>query len=148
MVIFAFIHVFFIVVDRVIYIMQNRNIIQYKYYYFNNITGEKLCQENYSKMKFSEEESKQYKMIYLQIEQINIPLICKYVLHWFMILFTHFMIFWFFPIKGNLNQNGTYECDKDQILANSCNDFMYNGYIILCYILYLFYLFFSALQIK
>lgn len=148
MVIMAFIHVFFIVVDRVIYIKQNRNKIELDYFYYNVNTGEKISLEEYKEQITSEIDDKNYKMIYFQNEETNIPLISKYIIHCIIILFSHVIIFWFLPIQGNMNLTNNAYCTQPISNNNPCNDFGYNGYIVFCYLLYLIYLIFSAMQIK
>jgi hypothetical protein len=148
MVIMAFIHVFFIVVDRVIYIKQNRNKIELDNIYYNVKTGEKLSQEEYAEHINSEIDEKDYKLIYFQNEEANLPLIAKYILHCIIILFSHVIIFWFLPIQGNMNLSNNAYCTQQTSSNNLCNDFGYNGYIVFCYLLYIVYMGFSAMQIK
>jgi hypothetical protein len=144
----AFIHVFFVVVDRVIYIKQNRNNIELNYYYYNIKTGQKFTQQEYIQHITLETDCNDYKLIYFQIEEANLPLISKYVLHCIIICFSHVTIFWFLPIQGNLNISNIHYCTDRKSNNNLCNDFEYNGYIVFCYLLYIIYLAFSAIQIK
>ena len=154
MVIVALIHIFFIVIDRVIYIKQTRDDIKLEIFYYNKFTGEKITEINFNSMNLSEQEAKQYEMTYFQNEEINYPLIAKYVLHFFMILFSHILIFFYFPIVGNKNILNNVYCKYPVNIDNmdakivDCNEFTFNGYLIFFYILYVLYLIFSAIQIK
>ena len=134
------------VVDRVIYIKQSRDELEMEYFYYHKITGEKLSEVQYKKK--DDEEKKDYHMIYFQIEQVNSPLISKYVLHCIIIIFSHILIFWFLPIQGNKNINNSSYCAAIVSANIPCNDFQYNGYIIFFYLIYMLYLIFSAIQIK
>ena len=65
-------------------------------------------------------------------------------MHIFTVLFNHGIIFFYFPLKGNLNLGlGTFCTAEDQ-----CNDFNKNYLIWIFYLIYLIYMVLSALQIK
>lgn len=144
MIIIAFISVIVIVIDRIIYIKQSRHSFSNEFFYYNKNNGEKLSEEKF--MNIPEVEHSEYIKIYFQKEDLNLPLISKYILHLFVIIITHFLVFWYLPITGNLNLNNNKACPKGT--SNNCNDFLENNYIIFFYILFIFYYIFSALQIQ
>ena len=45
MVLFVFVHTLFAVIDRVIYLRQNRNNLEFEYIFYNKLTGTKLSNE-------------------------------------------------------------------------------------------------------
>ena len=69
-------------------------------------------------------------------------------------LFSHILIFFYFPIVGNKNILNNVYCKYPVNIDNmdakivDCNEFTFNGYLIFFYILYVLYLIFSAIQIK
>ena len=62
----------------------------------------------------------------------------------FAVIFSHIFIFFYFPIKGNRNLGVGSYCQNE----TQCNEFKYNTYLIIFYILYIFYLILSGLQVK
>ena len=145
MVLYSFAHVFIAVVDRIIYLSQSRQNLNFKNYYYEKTTGKKINEESYNEL-FDVDKETKYKKIYFQYEEENYPLRIKYALHLFIIIFSHAFIFWYFPITGNINlQNSSY-CEINESLK--CNDFGNNIYLIIFYLLYSFYMLTSALQIK
>ena len=145
MVIYSFVHVFFAVVDRIIYLSQTRQNLKFEYFYYDKLTGEKKTQEEYDNID-DPDKCSNFDKIYFQFEEENYPLKIKYALHLFIILFSHIFIFWYFPITGNINLQNSFFCElKDSSL---CNEFSNNSYLIVFYLLYAFYMLFSALQIK
>ena len=64
-----------------------------------------------------------------------------------MVCFTHLLIFFWFPFRGNYIHGSTILCENSDE-DNKCNNFTDNNYLILCYLLYCVYLFFSGLQIR
>ena len=167
MVICLIIHVTIIICDRVIYISQNPENIFYEYYLYKrnpkNNQGElilekeldgikrKIREENINNknyincpVKNIDEYKKDYNIFYIQNEQFNKPLLYKYLLHMFTVIFSHIIIFFYFPMKGNINLGSDIFCSS----KNKCNNFVDNYMIIIFYILYMGYLIFSGLQIK
>ena len=167
MVIFLIIHIIILVYDRVIFTSQNRENIEYEYYFYrrneNNEQGELISEielnnlrseisQNDENAKFNKISAKEilrlkekYNILIIQKEKFNGPLLNKYILHVFTSVFCHAMAFFYFPIKGNTNLGIGIYCEEG---AQSCNDFGSNKFIIFFYIFYLFYLFLSGLQIK
>jgi hypothetical protein len=145
MVVIAFIHVFIAVLDRIIFLKQNRTAITLEFFYYNKSTGEKLSEQEYMNVISNNPiVEKFFRKMYLQKEDTNYPLINKYILHIIVVILSHLFIFWYLPIQGNINLHNYHFCDD----TSDCNDFHYNGYLITFYIFYLCYIFFSALQIQ
>ncbi len=166
MVILVIIHVIILVIDRVIYIKQNRINLKYKYVFIEKKSKKQLSEEEISKIikkiikkepqlkkkfefppKYLDELNKTYKITFIQKEEFNYPLLSKYILQFFIIIFCHLLIFFWFPFRGNYINLNTITCTKTDEDDN-CNSFSNNSYLILCYILYCIYLFFSGLQIR
>ena len=167
MVIYLILHVIILVYDRIIFVSQNRENIEYEYIFYkrneNNEQGELISEKELNQLKSEitkndenskfnkisvkeiERLKKKYNIFFIQKETFNKPLLNKYILHIFTTIFSHFMIFFYFPIKGNKNLGNNNYCEVDD---KSCNDFTSNKYIIIFYIIYLFYLSLSSLQIK
>ena len=167
MVLYLILHVLILVVDRIIFVSQNRDNLQYEYIFYkrneNNQQGELLTEveenelkseisrNNKSKYKITnlprqeiEKQLKKYNIVFIQKETFNFPLLIKYIMHIFTVIFNHGIIFFYFPLKGNLNLGlGTFCTKEDQ-----CNDFNKNYLIWIFYIIYLVYFVLSALQIK
>ena len=170
MVIFLVIHVLFLIWDRIIYIRQNRNNLKYKYAIYNKENCKPISQNEYDKIKkdiinkyieqtelqnnfkiplnYIETLNNKYKIVFIQHEEFNYPLFGKYIHHILITIFSHILIFFFLPFKGNYNIVGTYYCSKKNDQNENCNNFLDNKYIIFFYILYIFYLSFSSLQIQ
>jgi len=167
MVIFLMIHVFLIVCDRVIYITQNPDNILYEYFLYkrnpkNNqgelieekeldeikrkVKEENITNKNYinSPVESIDSLKKVYNIFFIQNEQSIKPLLNKYILHIFTVIFSHIAIFFYFPMRGNINLGSDIFCTN----RNKCNNFVDNYMIIIFYILYMGYLLFSGLQIK
>ena len=167
MVLYLILHIVILIIDRIIFVSQNRDNLQYEYIFYkrneNNQQGELLTEfeenklksdiskNNKSKYKITnlprqeiEKQLKTYNIIFIQKEKLNMPLIIKYSMHIFTVIFNHIIIFFYFPIKGNKNLGiGTY-CDGN----DQCNDFNKNYLIWIFYLIYLIYLVLSSLQIK
>ena len=91
-----------------------------------------------------EKQLKKYNIVFIQKETFNVPLLIKYIMHIFTVILNHIIIFFYFPIKGNMNLGiGAYCVNEDQ-----CNDFNNNYLIWIFYLLYLIYIVLSSLQIK
>ena len=93
------------------------------------------------------ELKKDYNISIFQNETFNVPLLEKYILHILLTILSHGFIFFYITMSGNYNIYNVTYCIKTSYM-NECNDFQENKSIIFFYILYLFYLTFSALQIK
>ena len=162
MVCFLLVHIFILLVDRIIYIRQNRNHLKYEYMLYNtekdilikNINdfpdGETIPEfkknERMLSPKHAEElKEKKYNIIYIQRETFNTPLLEKYILQIVIVIFGHLFIFFFMPMYGNYNLNRTVYCKEQD---KECNDFLKNISLPIFYILYLFYFIASGLQIK
>ena len=167
MVIFLLIHIGFLFYDRIIYINQNRNNLKYHYIIYDKARKEPLSEARFNDMKteismkyyndnkrenfiipsdYAEKLRKDHNIVYIQCEEFNTPLLQKYILHIFIVLFAHAFIFFYSPMTGNLNLNKSIFCNKDD--DTICNDFDKNWALIGFYIVYLFYFLFSGLQIK
>ena len=164
MVLFLMVHLLFIFYDRVIFISQNRNNIIYDYIIydkktcapiseieFNQIKNEISLKYNDSKRdkffipsEYIEEIKDKYNIVYIQNEEFNYPLLQKYILHIVIVIFAHGFIFFYLPMKGNLNIGNAIYC----IEGEECNDFTYNPALVIFYCLYVIYFIGSGLQIK
>ena len=179
MVIFLIIHIIIMTYDRIIFISQSRETLNYEYIFYKKSKSSKyqgklltsqeesqlksqICEnldEKFTKIPLKEiEKIKQdHNIIFIQKEKKNSPLINKYILHIFCTILIHIMAFFYFPIKGNnnlINQNycnsadSTSDSTPENSVVGECNDFKSNYFIIIFYILYLWYLLLSGLQIK
>ena len=165
MVVFLIIHVIFLVYDRVILLLQNRNNLTYDYIIYDRKTLSPISQREFNIMKgditreyqdtkrqkffipadYIEKYKDQYNFIYIQSEEFNSPLLQKYILHIVITIFSHVFIFFYLPMQGNYNiRNAIYCIDDDE----GCNDFLENPLLVIFYILYIIYLISSALQVK
>ena len=165
MIVFLFFHVIILFYDRVIYTSQNRYDLQYDYIFYDKKTNEPITEKEFSNIKsditskYSEVKKEhfaipfeyieilksKYDIVFIQNEKFNIPLLQKYILQLFLVIFSHIIIFFYFPMKGNLNLNGTLSCED---INESCNDFPQSPALIFFYCLYVIYFISSGLQIK
>ena len=167
MVIFLIFHIIIIAYDRVIFAAQNRENIKYEYFFYRrnkyNNQGELIPDnelkdlrneiakndENSSYNHISPKEikklNKEYNILHIQKEKYNKPLLNKYLLHMFTTIFSHIVIFFYFPMKGNSNLGISVYCEEDDV---TCNNFDSNKFIIFFYVFYIIYLFLSGLQIR
>lgn len=143
MVLVAFFQVFLTVLDRIIYLKQNRTHVVQKNLYYNKGTGEEVGEEMYKNIASESGINSYFQNIYFQSEETNLPLICKYILHLFIVCYCHVFIFWYLVMQGNINLNSGIVCE-----GNNCNDFTGNRYLIVFYLLFVCYLTFSGLQIQ
>ena len=174
MIIFLLIHIFFLFYDRIIYINQNRKNIQHKYIIYDKKENKPISESKFNEIKtkismeyydtkrenfiipptYAEKLSKKYNIVYIQKEEFNKPLLLKYILHMFIVIFIHIFIFFYSPMKGNYNMNRTVYCPKKENVEGEddttefCNDFNKNWTLILFYIIYSLYFLFSGLQVK
>lgn len=56
------------------------------------------------------------------------------------------MVFWYYPIKGNYSLYETPSCPENA--PYGCKDFHNNGYLVVFYLFYCLYFYYSALQIR
>ena len=166
MVLFLIIHIIFLVYDRVIFLLQNRDNLTYDYIIYDRKTLLPISQREFNIMKsditheyqdtkrqkffipadYIEKYKDQYNFIYIQSEEFNSPLLQKYILHLFITIFSHIFIFFYLPMQGNYNIRNAIYCINDD--EEGCNDFLENPLLVIFYILYVIYLIGSALQIK
>jgi len=76
--------------------------------------------------------------------EYNYGLLMKYVLHFFMVLGVLFMIFWYFPNRGNMKLTGQPICTST---STNCNDATSNIWITFFYLIFCVYFALSAKQI-
>ena len=175
MIIFLIFHIIFLFYDRIIYINQNKNNIRYDYIIYDKVEKKALSETRYNQIKtdismkyynqkrdnfiipadYAEKMRKNYNIVYIQNEEFNKPLLQKYILHIFIVLFIHAFIFFYSPMKGNYNMNRSVYCIKDEdedendnSYLEFCNDFNNNWALIVFYLIYLTYFIFSGVQIK
>ena len=164
MILFLIAHIIILIIDRIIYINQNRNNLNYDYIIYDKNTCEPISEKEFSNLKnqlsFIYDDEKRdkfyipaeyidsiqdkYNLVNIQIEEFNFPLLFKYILHILITIASHILIFFYFPMKGNYNIAKTFYCLEDE----EFNDFLYNKKIIIFYLLYIIYLISSSLQIK
>lgn len=144
MVLVAFLHVFICVLDRVIFIRSSRNNLVFDKIYYHKATGSKIEQTIIDNM--PEIDENLIEIVYIQKEEKNLPLICKYILQICTLFFSHIFIFYYLPLEGNYNLRSSIFSDPKS--PEQFNEFSENGYLIGFYIIYCVYLYFSALQIK
>ena len=144
-VIFAFIHVFLIVFDRFIYLKNARKLQKISFIVYNKITGEDITYR-YKAFKYEDITNKigkdrftKYEVVAYQYEEFHIGLLMKYLTHIVDIILIHYFIYFYLPQITYSNQ---------QTLNQAINRISENPYTMVFYILYLFYFFFSGLQIK
>ena len=165
MVLFLILHIVFLVYDRILYISQNRNNIEFEYNLYNKTTKIPLSESEFNHLKseitkeypnmkrkhfeippeYCDKLKKDYNIEYIQKEEFNCPLFQKYILQIIIVFFGHIFIFFFMPMTGNLNLNNNIYCSSED---DVCNDFLNNKTLIFFYILYLLYFVFSGLQVK
>jgi hypothetical protein len=72
----------------------------------------------------------------------------KYYLQWFLVIFIHFVVFWYLPSKSNNASQGHFYCESDGATNIKCNEVKDNWFLIVFYLLYCLYFYYSALQIR
>jgi hypothetical protein len=74
----------------------------------------------------------------------------KYIMHWFVLIMLHIVVFWYVPISGNIQLYNTPECDPNDLekYKYGCRNFHANPYLQTFYFLVMFYLLRSAYQIR
>ena len=171
MVLFLILHIIILVYDRMIYISQNKDNLKFKYFIYKKnekFIGKAISKGEYNKIKDDyggdvDEDNKNkpfhftpgliqslidndYNLFYIQTENFNKPLLQKYFLHFITTFICHGFAFFYFPMVGNYNSFNSVYCNEEE--PESCNNFNNNGYIIVFYILYLIYLYYSSIQIR
>jgi len=68
----------------------------------------------------------------------------KYIIHWFMLIYSLIYCFWGAPIVSNISLYGTAACDEDQAKFYGCYNFKANGHLRFLYVLYALYLMVSG----
>lgn len=81
------------------------------------------------------------------ISSLNSSIRLKYYFQWFLVLFVHFVVFWYLPSKSNNASQGHYYCEADSKNIK-CNEVKDNWSLIIFYLLYCLYFYYSALQIR
>ena len=172
MVIVLFIHTIILVYERILYISQNTNNLKSKYILYDNLTKKSLTDKEFEqfikenhihleKDSISPEDmdkiQKTHKIVYIQTEGLNLPSVQKYILQIILVISIHIFIFFYCPIKGNMNAFNSIYCperdekpeETDYINSQKeCNDFKNNKALIIFYLLYIAYFICSGLQIK
>ena len=164
MVCFLLLHIGFLVYDRILFISQNRNNLVFEYIIYDKITKRPITELKFNEIKsniskeypnlkrdnfyippeYVDKLKNDYNISYIQKEEFNCPLFQKYILQLIIVIFAHFFIFFFMPMKGNKNLNNNIYCSGN----GQCNDFLDNKTIIIFYLLYVIYFVSSGLQVK
>ena len=100
---------------------------------------------------YAEKLKEKYNILYIQIEELNLPLLQKYILHIVIVISAHIFIFFYCPMTGNLNIFNTVYCQynvEEDDNEKQCNDFLNNKALIVFYWLYIIYFVSSGLQVK
>ena len=123
-IILVLIHMIILIIDRIIYLRQNRNKVKYKYMSFDK-DGKKYIKRNTKEIINENIKLNKIKSCIFQKETFNMPLFEKYILHIFLTILSHLFIFFYITMSGNYNiYNATY-CIKN-IYIEECNDFQKN----------------------
>ena len=81
-----------------------------------------------------------------------LPFFCKLFMHITLAVFVHLLVFFLYPLTGNVKVGGEITCKEPKSThyadITSCNDFEINFALRWFYFLYLVYLIVSALQLK
>ena len=51
----------------------------------------------------------------LESTKITFSIVSKFYMQWVMLIVIHLIVFWYFPIEGNLKLQGTKYCDRKQL---------------------------------
>jgi len=68
----------------------------------------------------------------------------KYMLHMFILFFSHILVFWYLPIIGNMTLYGSPLCNEEKYQYYGCRNFHKNVFLRVYYLLFLIYLWISA----
>jgi hypothetical protein len=142
-VIFAFVHVFLLVLDRFLYLKNARKLQKICFMVYDKTTGEDIT-IRYKDIPYEDvvnllDKDNKKEVITYQYEDCQIGLLLKYIMQIIMVLFIHIFIYFYLPKTTYSNQ---------QALNQAINRISENYYTLIFYILYLFYFLFSGLQIK
>ena len=169
-IILVLIHMIILIIDRVIYLSQNRYWVKYEYNFYDKKRYKLITENNleYKDIKesiiklypdcikkkdfkipleYMPELNKNYNVIIIQNEKFNFPLLEKYILHIFLTIISHIFIFFYITMYGNYNIYNAVYCIKEES-TDECNNFLENKTIIIYYMIFLIYYIFSGLQIK
>lgn len=171
-------YIIVIVLERILFNSLNIKIKKFSKMYFNKSNGLKSNKEEYikicnpSKVNYAQSlfntknNNKNYDKIYLQYEDNNYKLIFKFLLSNIFLVSTHIFIFFYLPMRGNININFKIYCNNNNYYLNNsnnednkdidfernktilCNDFHYNKTIVVFYLIHVIYYFYSSKQIK
>lgn len=72
----------------------------------------------------------------------------KFIMHWILLIVSHVLIFWYWPIAGNFKLYHQPQCDLELKQYYGCRNFQDNGYLRVFYILVCLYFMLSALQMR
>ncbi len=139
MCIFLFIHIFFIVFDRIIYLKNTRKLKKIEFKVYSKLNGEDvtLKYKNYTYLDaLTKLNQKDYEIVSLQYEGCQTGLLMKFANQIITFIFIHLFIFFYLPYYGVVDENETLNTMSNNII------------ILLFYLLYIFYFIFSAFQIK
>ena len=116
------VHVAILVYDRVLYISQSRQNLQFEYLFYDKITGnpvsESVALKNFDRKdklippKQMKSLEKKYNIFSIQKEEFNKILLQKYILHLVIIIISHLFIFFYCPMIGNNNIYGEVFCPE------------------------------------
>ena len=124
MVIVLLFHVAILVYDRILYISQNRNNLKYDYILYDKKTKIPLNEKQFNDIKsdisseypdikrdtfiipveYIDKLKKNYNIVFIQTEELNLPLVQKYILHIVIVLLSHAFIFFYAPMTGIVKQ--------------------------------------------
>jgi hypothetical protein len=75
----------------------------------------------------SEEELRKRRIerqIVLENTKITLAMVSKFYLQWILLIFVHLLVFWFFPIHGNMKLNNNFYCPQNAGAKEvQCNEF-------------------------
>lgn len=87
--------------------------------------------------------------INLRQTKFNKTIVLKYYLQLLLLVIIHVAVFWYFPIKANIDLQVTPYCDfSDPQTGKQCNEVFMNWTLIIFYLLYCLYFTISAFQIR
>ena len=107
MVLFLLLHIVFLVYDRILFLSQNRNNIEFEYILYNKITKRPLSELEFNQLKseitkeypnmkrkhfeippeYCDKLKNKYNIVYIQKEEFNCPLFQKYILQILIVIF-------------------------------------------------------------
>ena len=149
MVIFAFIHVFILVIDRYLYLKNARKLKKIKFKVFDKKSGKDVTSKfenlKYDQvLEYTEKHNKndnKYEVVSFQFEETQLGLLLKYITQIVLVIFIHIFIYFYLPKVSQVISNNNNSDKKENKVTT-------NIFIFIFYILYIFYFIFSGLQIK